>query len=170
MTAETTDVSPDTRFVNQLLGLARRAEDGDSQARASLARLRRSMGTRTLDYAALRDIGTFVPDDAGNRLDTYILLSGLFALHPLGGGRGTLATMLRNLRGTVSGKESLDLRFSALLNSDTEDLPYRLRQVVQMLAGPSIPIDWHQLIRDLMQWGSDSRKVQRRWARDYYTG
>lgn len=169
MTTETAEVSPDTRFVNQLLSLARRADDADSQARAALARIRRSVGGRELSYAALRDIGDFIPANAGGRIEIYILLAGLFALHPSEGGRGTLATSLRLLRESISGKESLDLRFNAQLNSDIEDLPYRLRQVVYMLAGSQIPICWHRLLRDLRNWENDDRRTQRQWARDYYT-
>ena len=171
MTEAETSPRTDDDFVRGLQRLAARDESPD---RAALARLRRSLAQRGVDYSALRDAGDLLPTDhdIDRDLDTYLLVAGLFALHPQPNGTGSLGQALHALRRKLSvGQESLDLRFSALLDSDHEDLPYRLRQLVQLLASRDVPVNYFQLLRDLRAraWEAESRWVQRRWAQDYWT-
>ena len=63
---------------------------------------------------------------------------------------------------------SLDKRFNALLDVDREQLPFRLRQIVSLLASRTIAIDWVQLLRDVRRWEQPERSVQRYWAEAYY--
>ena len=158
---ETTERT-DEQFVNDLLAMHRldRGED-----RARLARLRRGFSRREPDYSLLRDLPA-LPNGAQD-IERYLLLASLFALHP-GTGRAP-GNALKTLRDALSaGAESLDLRFAALLNSTYEDLPYRLRQLVQMLGSKEIPLNYHHLLRDLRLWSHPDRPVQRAWARAYY--
>jgi CRISPR system Cascade subunit CasB len=65
---------------------------------------------------------------------------------------------------------SLDQRVAALLNTDREQLPFRLRQMVSLLAAHKIAINWRQLLRDVQRWEVEPRRVQRHWADAYFRG
>lgn len=60
-----------------------------------------------------------------------------------------------------------DRRFARLLDADSQQLPFQLRQAVRLLAASGKHIDWPQLTRDVLAWDHPDRYVQRRWARDY---
>lgn len=65
--------------------------------------------------------------------------------------------------------ESIEQRFIALLDADEEQLPYRLRQMVQLVKGEDeIRIHWAVLLDDVLDWPHEERRVQRRWARAFY--
>ena len=169
-------------FVGKLTWMNRQAvEKGDSEARAKLARLRRSLGALEVSTAALSDVGAWLPDKlSDDQLDAYLLTAALFALNPPPASdkkldeqrRWTsLGSTLRELRRKLSaGAESLDRRVTALLDADLPDLPYRLRQIIQMLKSNGLAPDYRQLLLDLLRWDAPTRSVQRRWARDYWTG
>ncbi len=63
---------------------------------------------------------------------------------------------------------SLDRRFGALLDADREQMPFRLRQIVSLLAAREIAINWYQLLRDIRRWTKAGRPVQRSWANFYF--
>jgi len=159
------------RFVGYLYGLNSRAHKGRSDARGALARLRRALG-QTVNYAVLRDIGSALPPQA--YIDDYILVAGLFALYQpspearpaaisLGG------TLKRFRAANPVGSESLDRRMTALLEAHRDDLPYRLRQIVQLLKGTPHQPHWIKLLEHIGHWNHASRYVQRQWAKDYWT-
>lgn len=65
--------------------------------------------------------------------------------------------------------ESIERRFIVLLDADDEQLTHQLRQVVALLrAEEGISIDWAELLRDLLFWNHDERRVQMNWARAFY--
>lgn len=102
----------------------------------------------------------------GTREAAY-LVAGLYALSNVDRGSGSLGAAAHRLRAaTDSG--SVEARFLALLDSDDEQLPHRLRQMVKLMSSHEIAPDWAELFRDLNAWNSSSRWVQERWARDYY--
>lgn len=79
---------------------------------------------------------------------------------------GHAVAMLYLERGKV---ESIEQRFIALLDADEEQLPYRLRQMVQLVkAEEGIRIHWARLLDDLLDWNHPERRVQQRWARAFY--
>lgn len=135
----------------------------------------------TLRRSVAFDPGTFSPafpivepvvaglSDRRRRL--YYLVAGLWALgqrRSSGPPVPLQAALYRVARGRDSG--SIELRFNALLDSDADELPHRLRQVVSLVTADQIAIDWPQLLIDLIGWESDSRYVQQRWARAYWSG
>ncbi|MEX2755946.1 MAG: type I-E CRISPR-associated protein Cse2/CasB [Candidatus Sigynarchaeota archaeon] len=69
-----------------------------------------------------------------------------------------------------SRESSIDKRFSALLESsiETGELAYRLRQLVRLAASKEIGVNWGTLLDDLLWWGHEAKRVQKRWARSYY--
>ena len=61
----------------------------------------------------------------------------------------------------------VERRFVALLNCRAEDLPDHLRQFISLLKTNDMPIDWAQLLRDVIRWDYDE-DVQRNWARAFW--
>ncbi|MGO8691758.1 MAG: type I-E CRISPR-associated protein Cse2/CasB [Thermoguttaceae bacterium] len=153
------------RFVGQLEQLPRNEE------RAALAKLRRGLG-KPPGYAPERDgwvlerLDSEVPDSFEAK---FCLISSLFAQHPEAGGKGTMGAALRRLKDQSAG-DGVERRFVALLNSDEEDLPGRLRHAVGLLKSKDIPVDWRQLLSDLLRWEYADRQVHRRWSRDFWAG
>ncbi|EMK25500.1 type I-E CRISPR-associated protein Cse2/CasB [Leptospira kirschneri] len=67
-------------------------------------------------------------------------------------------------------KNDKDIRFRGLLAAtDQNQLSYRLRQAVRLIKSQSIPIDFSILLRDLYSWNSEEKRVQREWAKGYYS-
>jgi len=69
---------------------------------------------------------------------------------------------------------SIHERFRTLLDAELEldgtgELAYRLRGLVRMLVAEDIPIDVIQLAHDLRGWRAESRYVQERWAKAFYS-
>lgn len=166
------------RFAKRLYRLSKRAPS-DGEARARLARLRRAIGRRGTDPLAFRDIGGDLPRGLSDKeRDTYLLVATLYALHAAksdqpwyGGYVGTESSFGTSCGRLKGGSGSMDLRFAALLDARREDLPYRLRQAVALLAASKndVGIRYEILLRDLLAWDNPGRKVQREWAADYWT-
>lgn len=64
--------------------------------------------------------------------------------------------------------KNIEKRFTALLDADGDELPWRLRQVSAVLDAASIAIDWPALLSDLWRWNHPERYVQVRWARQFW--
>jgi CRISPR system Cascade subunit CasB len=159
----------DEDFINDLYVCAARDSGPD---RAMFARLRRSFTHDGVNFNALRDLGDLLPGDKEGRffdLEDYLLVACLFAIQPQSGGGRSLGKALNKLRNKLAvGAESLDRRFVAVLDSDHTDLPYRLRQIIQLLKSNEVPVNYRSLLADLKAWDHPDRIVQRRWATDYW--
>ncbi|WP_162908063.1 type I-E CRISPR-associated protein Cse2/CasB [Allorhizocola rhizosphaerae] len=138
------------------------------EARRALARLRRSFaGPR--QQAEAYDI-VFPHDPPQAEQELWLLVAGLFALHPHGNtakGR-TVGGAMRLL---ADERVSTQRRFTQLLCVDRQHLPYHLRQMIQLLRSDDVAIDYHRLLADLVLIDSGreaAHKVRLRWARDYY--
>ena len=157
-------------FIAYLEGLVAR------QDRAALAALRRGLsqppGT-ALEMA--RYVVPFLPRERPWEEEAYYLVAALFAgwhqgrdqvaPHPpanLGESLARLAAQDPN------AGLSLELRFTALLKSHREDLPVHLRQAVSLLRSRDIPVDWTQLLKDVLRWDHEDLAVQRAWARAFW--
>jgi len=91
-------------------------------------------------------------------------------LYPLAadGKRGNLGVSLRQAQKTTNRK-GLDRRIEALLDAETTELPFRLRQTVHYLQSNRVSVDWACLLADLLQWNHPERFIQKSWARAYYS-
>jgi CRISPR system Cascade subunit CasB len=69
---------------------------------------------------------------------------------------------------TPEAGPSLDLRVTALLKTHRDDLPVHLRQTVGLLNAKDIPINWQQLLKDVLNWDHEDQFVQRAWARAFW--
>lgn len=172
------------KFVSHLLNLLARARESGS-ARAALARLRRATaGDPRYDPRVFEAVGAALPAEArGWDLDAHLLTACLFALYVQGrdalpegrlpGRRGSLGASACFLRRKMerdgkAGAESLDRRFTALLETPAEDLDVRLRRLLHLLRSHDVPIRFDLLLSDLRQWKWGRRYVARRWAEDYW--
>ena len=63
---------------------------------------------------------------------------------------------------------SIEKRFVALLNSDEEDLPNHLRQIISLLKSKEAPINWSQLLFDIKNWDNERVNVQRHLANGFW--
>ncbi|GAB1819617.1 type I-E CRISPR-associated protein Cse2/CasB [Herbidospora sp. RD11066] len=185
MTAQDPNKTDETRerrrrFVGHLYGLHTKLEVGNahqvSEARRTLARLRRSLGGLRYEADAYAIVFPFDPPPSEQK--AWILIAGLFALHPQprprnasGNGFRSLGTSMRDL---VAERASAERRFVQLLAVDQASLPHYLRQAVQLLSTDSIPLDYGRLLDDLvtlLREHADPERVHRirlNWARDFH--
>jgi CRISPR system Cascade subunit CasB len=68
--------------------------------------------------------------------------------------------------GNFETLSSTERRFINLLDSDEDQIAYRLRQMISLLEDK--PLDWESLGKDIVYWNHPSRRVQKAWARQYY--
>ncbi len=169
---ETRSAAPD-RIAGFVSHLQRLAADED---RGALAALRRSLqDVNGMAAAACPYVVPFLaPEEDLYRDRAFFLAGALFALHPEPGGDGvSLGHAFRALNTDQEGpgsrdNESLRRRFVALLDADAEDLAEHLRTAVSLVRSKQEPLGWDRLLRDVLQWRSPSRFVQRRLARDFW--
>jgi len=143
-------------------------DDLANTKRAELAHLRRGLGKPThLTLSRLGWLFISVPDWAVN---PAVLIAGLFATHSQPHGSGSLGKALRRFRDATGAEESADKRFASLIDSDAEDLAERLRHIVKLLKSKNVPVDYAQLLKDILNWDHEERFVQWNWSRDYWRG
>ena len=157
-------------FVGRLEALGR-----EEHARADLARLKRSAGHSLADSPGAFALFYWLlpPALRGNDRDEerFFLVATLYAIDPRSSGLGDLGSTLATLAAArASGREGIDRRVAVLLDADAQDLPFRLRQLVTLVASAEIGINWRALTEDLLWWDHPARRVQRRWARSYFGG
>jgi CRISPR system Cascade subunit CasB len=143
----------------------RRLEDLDAGERAVL---RRNAG-RTLAEAHSA-LGLFYrllpPNVPRSAEESYFLVASLFPLAESGSSHdfGRTMRVARSLTNTAG----LDRRMEALLDSDREQLRFRLRRAVHVAHSCRVSVQWSQLLRDVLHWQDAGRHVQRRWASSYF--
>jgi CRISPR system Cascade subunit CasB len=144
-----------------------------SDARRTLAHLRRGLTGERQRVAAYEYIFRHNPPDRES--EAWMLIAGLFAVHPkptkisantsFGAPMGILAR---------SRKDSVTRRFTQLLGQNPGALPHYLRQCVQLCAREEQPVDYQQLLEDVLTLtGPEHRStraqdVRLRWIRDFY--
>ncbi|MGL5408640.1 MAG: type I-E CRISPR-associated protein Cse2/CasB [Shewanella sp.] len=144
--------------------------------RGALAELRRSLtfapGTvpRTFPY-----VEPFIAKNEHSesaRRQSHYLVAGLFALHPEHS-EVTLAKAMGNLYCKQENSLSIEKRFIALLECDSESLAEPLRHCVTLLRSHGMAINYQSLLLDLTDWLNPTRlerldQLRRRWATDFY--
>ena len=162
--------TPIDEFVDKLEALTQR-----DAARADLAKLRRCAGRslaecpeifqlfyRLLPYAVRGD---------DREEERYLLVATLFALDPRSSRARDFGVSMRAVAGSRgAGREGVDKRMAVLLDSPSDDVAFRLRQVVALAASADIGVNWRSLLSDVLWWDHPARRVQRRWARSYFGG
>lgn len=156
-------------FVDYLLGLEERKDH------AALAALRRGLQRPP---GAAPEMHRYVVrwsngESSRWREDVYYIVAALFAFHPCNWRRAdsdTYTNLGASFAKTAGGDshEAVERRFTALLNVRAEDLHVHLRHAVSLLKSKDVSIDWAMLLRDLMSWNHEDRRVQRNWARAFW--
>jgi CRISPR system Cascade subunit CasB len=169
----------DRDFITFLAALAGKDSTGQERGEkqknlAALAALRRGLGKRPGEAAAMFPyVVPFVPD-LSRRPEDYFLVASLFASHQLFWPHPADPHELTNLGASFHwlrskvDSGSIEKRFVALLDAPREDLPEHLRHAVSLLKAHDVPLDWLQLLLDVHGWDWESRSVQYAWARAYW--
>ncbi len=146
--------------------------------RATLAQLRRGRG-KDFGQESRRDGWVLTQlrrlpldrdrDDFDYTVNRCCLVASLFSEHSAPRAYGTLGSAFRRMAGQPgASEEAIEGRFHALLDSDREDLPERLRYAVSLLKSKEVAVNWAQLLADVTNWGWPSRAVQKAWSRDFW--
>jgi CRISPR system Cascade subunit CasB len=148
-------------FIGYLHSLAKEGQED----RGALADLRSGLGKGFGEMARVHKY--VVPYLPNKNYDDrwYYLTATLFGSYPEHRSGYSLGRAFRPLR---AKSESMEARFIALLNARSEDLDGHLRHAVSLLKANEQPLDWFQLLQDLLQWDHPEGHVQLRWARDFY--
>ena len=159
----------DERFIEALVELY------EQEDRAAFAALRRGLGKPLGEAMEMYPyVAPFTQGLTRKQEDAYYLIAALFGLYPSESwtsSEGRLRTNLgASLRwfATDSRGESIERRFVALLNAHTDDLSEHLRQTISLLKSQNIPVDWRQLLRDVINWDYEDRFVQRNWSKAFW--
>lgn len=157
-------------FIERLESL----NEKDTKVRAVL---RRSL---TLDpgknfFKAFHYVEPFVKDKGNSwRREMYYLVAGLWANHWREGRAGTpigIGEACAKYR-DEKNSSSTERRFINLLDSDRDQLPHRLRQMVALLKNYNL--DFSTMLWDegrkvgLLSWNNEQKRTQIEWARDFY--
>ncbi|EMY78097.1 CRISPR type TIGR02548-associated protein CasB/Cse2 [Leptospira weilii serovar Ranarum str. ICFT] len=137
----------------------------------AMAELRRSLSYDLTTYPKSYPYVEWAVENLGEwKRKAYYLVAGLFALHKIED--GSLSTK-RNLGATIfqlykenDESKSIEQRFINLLESDEEELAYRLRQMISLLKGKSI--NWTLLLYHVKYWNRTDKWVQQKWSRSFY--
>lgn len=147
-----------------------RLEAMNAENRRVRAVLRRSLAFEPGAYVpAYPYVERFVRDqDAAWRREMLYLVAGLWAEHWREGARGRAMTIGEACAAYQMQKKSAstESRFINLLDSDADQLPNRLRQMVSLLK--DYAIDFEGLLKGLQYWNGDQKRTQNTWARDFY--
>jgi CRISPR type I-E-associated protein CasB/Cse2 len=152
-----------------------------TQERAGRAHLRRVLQDRELlvkpPPEAMRIVERYVlsNDPLSPRYQAHYLIAGLYALcHPDPFDSPTSGKPFAEVAATLTFTRkdfdptkvsSLEQRFLTLLDCERQELPYPLRQWVQLIKAASLEVDWSRLLLDMSDWGDDQRD---KWGRRYY--
>jgi CRISPR system Cascade subunit CasB len=155
----------DQNLVEHLTELNR----ADNPDRATLAHLRRGLQAPP-DYTLAR-VGWLFRRVPERDLEDAILAAGLFAWV-----KGACAHTEDNVSFgaafgaelTADEKQQREKRFIDLLDTDKDELPYKLRQAITLISREGTELNWALLITHLRHWAHEDRWVQKQWARDYW--
>ena len=135
------------------------------------------------------DPGMFVPaypyvepfvrdEDNFWRREMFYLVAGLWAAHwregrtgapmPIGKACAVFDAEKRQKMSRDDRRKmtSTEKRFVTLIDSDRDQLPHRLSQVLALLKEQAI--DFDELLKGLLYWSDDLKRTQNAWAREFY--
>jgi len=138
--------------------------------RGALAALRRGLGQPPGTVASMYPyVAHWLSEDTPTWQEAaYYLIASLFAYHPAEGGVGNMGRHFARTRDPQGDNTAIERRFTALLAAHPDDLDFYLRQAVSFLKSKQVPVNWHQLLSDVLAWGHPDRYVQKQWARAFW--
>ncbi len=140
--------------------------------RAALAALRRGLGQPPGTVASMCPyVVRWLPQEGYRWQEAaYYTVAALFAYHPTEGGVGNMGDHLARTRPPQGDDTAIERRFTALLAAHPDDLGFYLRQAISFLRSKEVPVNWSQLLSDILAWDHPDRYVQQRWARSFWGG
>jgi len=102
------------------------------------------------------------------RREMLYLVAGLWAMHwrdDRGGKPVSIGRACAVHQGATKST-STERRFISLLDSDRDQLPHRLRQMVALLK--EYDLDFDALLKGLLYWNDERKRTQNAWAREFY--
>jgi len=139
----------------------------DSKVRAVLRRsLAFDPGKYTLAYPYVEPF--LKANESTLRRQMYYLVAGLWATHwklERSEKKITVAKACANYM-VITDSSSIEKRFISVIDADSSQLPYRLRQLIALLK--DYPIDFVKLLEDLLYWNNELKLTQNAWARNFY--
>ncbi|MGI4787796.1 MAG: type I-E CRISPR-associated protein Cse2/CasB [Janthinobacterium lividum] len=161
--------------------LHRQARDADqnSSSRTALAELRRGLRSDPRNqFVTGKYVVPFLGSEPRTPWQSWqekccYLVTALFASHPTPEHKhhislGAALGQIQEKSGSIEGRFLQLLAVRPDRRDDPERLRVPLRQAVSLLAANSVQLDWQRLLTDLWQWNHDEKRVQQRWARDFY--
>ena len=138
--------------------------------RAALAALRRGLGHPPGTVASMYPyVVPWLPRHGHPRhVAAYYTVAALFAYHPKDGGEGNMGDHLARTRRRGEEDLAVERRFTALLAAHVDDLGFYLRQAIGFLRSKEVPVNWGQLLADILAWNHPHRRVQQQWARSFW--
>ena len=157
----TKKVEKDEVFVSHLEGYIERND------RAALAHLRRGLGK---EPGTAMEIFPYIPWWITNKYneDAYFLIASLVGLYPTRSKGDRFNNLGKSLSRIKDASDSIEKRFTALLNANEEDLSDHLRQIIGLLKSNDVPINWLVLLKDIKKWSHEKKFVQKNWARGFW--
>lgn len=74
----------------------------------------------------------------------------------------------RNDADTSAAMSPLERRLHALSRQSVDGVHRQLAPIVLRIRGAEVPVDWAQLLADLVRWRLDQDRVTKRWLQDFY--
>lgn len=151
-------------FLKYLYELSSKEKPGN---KAILAHLKRSLSTQENDFMMYKYLGRYIQEDMKNyEVANIFLIAGLFAIHQNNTNEEyyNIAKSVLLYKAQKGKDESIDKRFETFLNSDRDELPDRLRQLVKLLI--DVPINFDILYSDITWW---NEKTKNQLAKDYWS-
>ena len=144
--------------------------EGRREDRGALAALRRGLGRPPGTVATMYPylVPWFGEDTPPWQESAFYLVAGLFAYHPDEGGKGNVGAHMRASVASEGDLPAIERRFTALLAAHPDDLDTYLRQAIGFLKSRNVPVNWHQLLFDVLAWSYPDRRVQKQWARAFW--
>lgn len=148
--------------------------------RAERAILKRNAGRTLAD--SRQAVGVFYRlyprEGDGRDEEIFFLVATLYGLNPRAF-PGDFGSSMKALVAKGMSPQAVDARMTVLLESRFDmidgfrpgggDLAYRLQQCAKLAASHEIGINWPQLIDDLKWWSHPNKRVQKTWARSYFS-
>ncbi len=138
--------------------------------RGALAALRRGLGQPPGTVASMYPyVVRWLPKKGHAWQEAaYYMVAALFAYHPAAGGVGNMGDHFARVRDPKGDNTAVERRFTLLLAAHPDDLAFYLRQAVSFLRSREVPVNWAQLLTDILAWDHPDRYVQQQWARSFW--
>lgn len=102
----------------------------------------------------------------------YFLVAGLLAVHPKHSDSETMKNLGDTCRMLGGENEnptaSWVLRFKALLDAEQDDIAHHLRSIISIAKAKEIPVNYTQLLQDLLRWSKPEKTAQQFMAMRFW--